>query len=83
MTVRTRFAPSPTGYLHIGGARTSLFSWLYAKKMASSYFELKILTVNGLLTKQLMPLLMVWNGWAWSTMKGLFIKPNALIVIKK
>ncbi|MCK5263668.1 MAG: hypothetical protein KAJ92_08265, partial [Gammaproteobacteria bacterium] len=29
MTVRTRFAPSPTGYLHIGGARTSLFSWLY------------------------------------------------------
>ncbi|HGG58531.1 MAG TPA: glutamate--tRNA ligase [Gammaproteobacteria bacterium] len=31
MTVRTRFAPSPTGYLHIGGARTALFSWLYAR----------------------------------------------------
>ena len=31
MTVRTRFAPSPTGFLHIGGARTALFSWLYAK----------------------------------------------------
>ncbi|MCF6808122.1 glutamate--tRNA ligase [Thiotrichales bacterium 19S9-12] len=30
-TVKTRFAPSPTGYLHIGGARTALFSWLYAK----------------------------------------------------
>jgi glutamyl-tRNA synthetase len=30
--VRTRFAPSPTGYLHIGGARTALFSWAYAKK---------------------------------------------------
>ena len=30
--VRTRFAPSPTGYLHIGGARTALFSWLYARK---------------------------------------------------
>ena len=30
-TVRTRFAPSPTGYLHIGGARTALFAWLYAK----------------------------------------------------
>lgn len=29
--VKTRFAPSPTGYLHIGGARTSLYSWLYAK----------------------------------------------------
>jgi len=32
MTVKTRFAPSPTGYLHIGGARTALFSWLYARK---------------------------------------------------
>lgn len=31
MQVRTRFAPSPTGYLHIGGVRTALFSWLYAK----------------------------------------------------
>jgi len=32
MKVKTRFAPSPTGYLHIGGARTALFSWLYAQK---------------------------------------------------
>lgn len=32
MTIRTRFAPSPTGFLHIGGARTALFSWLYARK---------------------------------------------------
>ena len=30
-TVRTRFAPSPTGFLHIGGARTTLFNWLYAR----------------------------------------------------
>ncbi len=30
--IRTRFAPSPTGYLHIGGVRTALFSWLYARK---------------------------------------------------
>jgi glutamyl-tRNA synthetase len=32
MSIKTRFAPSPTGYLHIGGARTALFSWLYARK---------------------------------------------------
>ncbi len=32
MTIRTRFAPSPTGYLHIGGARTALFSWLHARR---------------------------------------------------
>jgi glutamyl-tRNA synthetase len=32
MTVRTRFAPSPTGYLHIGGVRTALFNWLFARQ---------------------------------------------------
>ncbi|EIJ41183.1 glutamyl-tRNA synthetase [Beggiatoa alba B18LD] len=32
MTVRTRFAPSPTGYLHVGGVRTALYSWLYARQ---------------------------------------------------
>ena len=37
MTVRTRFAPSPTGYLHIGGARTALFSWLYARAKGGKF----------------------------------------------
>ena len=37
MTVRTRFAPSPTGYLHIGGARTALFSWAYARRHGGSF----------------------------------------------
>jgi nondiscriminating glutamyl-tRNA synthetase len=37
MTVRTRFAPSPTGYLHIGGVRTALFNWLYAKKHGGQF----------------------------------------------
>ncbi|HEY9052427.1 MAG TPA: glutamate--tRNA ligase, partial [Gammaproteobacteria bacterium] len=37
MKIRTRFAPSPTGYLHIGGARTALFSWLYARKMGGDF----------------------------------------------
>jgi glutamyl-tRNA synthetase len=37
MSVRTRFAPSPTGYLHIGGARTALFSWLYARRHGGQF----------------------------------------------
>ena len=37
MTVVTRFAPSPTGYLHIGGARTALFSWLYARAKGGKF----------------------------------------------
>jgi glutamyl-tRNA synthetase len=37
MTVRVRFAPSPTGYLHIGAARTALFNWLYARKLGGKF----------------------------------------------
>ena len=37
MRVRTRFAPSPTGYLHIGGLRTALYAWLYAKKNGGDF----------------------------------------------
>ncbi|MES2182669.1 MAG: glutamate--tRNA ligase [Pseudomonadota bacterium] len=37
MIVRTRFAPSPTGFLHIGGARTALFSWAFAKKHGGKF----------------------------------------------
>ncbi|MEO5368379.1 MAG: glutamate--tRNA ligase family protein, partial [Magnetococcus sp. WYHC-3] len=37
MTIRTRFAPSPTGYLHIGGARTALFCHLYARHMGGQW----------------------------------------------
>jgi glutamyl-tRNA synthetase len=37
MTVRTRFAPSPTGFLHIGGLRTALFSWLYARRHGGEF----------------------------------------------
>jgi glutamyl-tRNA synthetase len=37
MTVRTRFAPSPTGMLHIGGARTALFAWLYARHFGGEF----------------------------------------------
>src|SRR5215212_6883031 len=37
MTVRTRFAPSPTGFLHVGGARTALYSWAYARRHGGQF----------------------------------------------
>ena len=37
MSVRTRFAPSPTGTLHVGGARTALFSWAYARRHGGTF----------------------------------------------
>jgi glutamyl-tRNA synthetase len=37
MSVRARFAPSPTGYLHVGGARTALFNWLFARKRGGKF----------------------------------------------
>src|ERR1044071_4639919 len=36
-SVRVRFAPSPTGFLHVGGARTSLFNWLFARKHGGTF----------------------------------------------
>src|SRR2546427_2004826 len=35
--VRVRFAPSPTGFLHVGGARTALFNWLFAKQQGGTF----------------------------------------------
>src|SRR5829696_7413313 len=37
MTQRLRFAPSPTGYLHVGGARTALFNWLFVKRYGGQF----------------------------------------------
>ncbi|MGH8181454.1 MAG: glutamate--tRNA ligase family protein, partial [Steroidobacteraceae bacterium] len=37
MTVVTRFAPSPTGMLHVGGVRTALYCWLYARRMGGKF----------------------------------------------
>ena len=36
-TIRTRFAPSPTGYLHVGGLRTALYNYLFAKKNSGKF----------------------------------------------
>src|SRR3954462_6895892 len=68
MTVRTRFAPSPTGYLHIGGVRTALFNWLYARKNGGPF----ILRIDDTDTKRnvkeaLQPILdgFKWLGLNW------------------
>ena len=37
MPIRVRFAPSPTGYLHVGGARTALFNWLFARREGGKF----------------------------------------------
>ena len=37
MPIRTRFAPSPTGYLHIGSVRTALYCWLFARRHAGQF----------------------------------------------
>jgi glutamyl-tRNA synthetase len=51
MSVRLRFAPSPTGYLHIGSVWTALFSWLYARKMGGAF----ILRIEDTDTKRTVP----------------------------
>jgi glutamyl-tRNA synthetase len=64
--VVVRFAPSPTGYLHIGGARTALFNWLYAKAN-NGKFLLRIEDTDRerLPQKPLKPSSMDCDGWDW------------------
>ena len=68
MTVRTRFAPSPTGYLHIGGVRTALFNWLFARHHGGTF----ILRIDDTDTARnvdeaLQPILdgLLWLGIDW------------------
>lgn len=63
MTVRVRFAPSPTGYLHIGGARTALFNWLFARKHGGQF----ILRIEDTDTKRTMPgaIGVIMDGLRW------------------
>lgn len=63
MTVRTRFAPSPTGYLHIGGVRTALFNWLLAKQN-NGQFVLRIDDTDAKrnVAEALLPIL---DGFKW------------------
>ena len=70
MSVVTRFAPSPTGYLHVGGARTALYSWLYAKSKGGE-FVLRIedtdIERSTEEAKQAILDGMQWLGLTWDT----------------
>jgi hypothetical protein len=46
MSVAVRFAPSPTGFLHIGGARTALFNWLFARHHGGIFRLRRMMTVS-------------------------------------
>src|SRR3954466_1344191 len=68
MSIRTRFAPSPTGYLHIGGGRTALFNWLLARRLGGK-FILRIDDTDAERNRAeaLQPILdgFRWLGMAW------------------
>jgi glutamyl-tRNA synthetase len=67
MSIVTRFAPSPTGYLHIGGARTALFNYLYAKKMGGKF----LLRIEDTDKERNTPeaVQAIYNGLSWLGLK--------------
>ena len=68
MSIVTRFAPSPTGYLHVGGARTALYSWLYAKRHNGKF----ILRIEDTDIERSTPeaVQAILDGMAWLGMEG-------------
>lgn len=71
--VRTRFAPSPTGYLHIGGVRTALFNYLYAKKYGGKYvLRIDDTDAQRNMQQALQPILegFEWLGMTWDEGPG-------------
>ncbi len=79
MTVRTRFAPSPTGFLHIGGLRTALFCWLYARRHAGQirFCASRIPIWSAPPPRPSSRFWTAWNGRGSTTTKVRFIKPSA------
>jgi glutamyl-tRNA synthetase len=74
MTVRTRFAPSPTGYLHIGGVRTALFNWLFARKHGGTFIlRIDDTDVARNVDEALAPILagLEWLGIDWDEGPGI------------
>jgi glutamyl/glutaminyl-tRNA synthetase len=83
MTVRTRFAPSPTGFLHISGLRTALFCWLYARRHAGQF----ILRIEDTDLERSTPeaIQQILDGLEWAGLvrdEGPFFKPSAWTVTK-
>jgi glutamyl-tRNA synthetase len=73
MTVRTRFAPSPTGYLHIGGVRTALFNWLFARRHGGQFIlRIDDTDVARNVEEALQPILdgLQWLGIDWDEGPG-------------
>jgi glutamyl-tRNA synthetase len=73
MTVRTRFAPSPTGYLHIGGVRTALFNWLFARQHGGQFIlRIDDTDVARNVDEALAPILsgLEWLGIDWDEGPG-------------
>ncbi len=79
MTCRTRFAPSPTGYLHIGGARTALYCWLEARHRGAASFVLRIEDTDRERSTQgaIDAILEAMEWLAWTTTKARSIRPTA------
>ena len=73
MTVRTRFAPSPTGYLHIGGVRSALFNWLFARQQGGQFIlRIDDTDVARNVDEALQPILdgLQWLGIDWDEGPG-------------
>jgi len=83
MTVRVRFAPSPTGYLHLGGARTALFNWLFARQKGGA-FILRIEDTDEVRStdeavRQIIHGL-EWLGMNWNEGPKITLKPGGRLV---
>lgn len=84
MTVRVRFAPSPTGYLHVGGARTALFNWLYARRHGGTFIlrieDTDVERSTDASTEQILESLQ-WLGLQWD--EGPFFQSQRLDIYRE
>lgn len=80
MKIKTRFAPSPTGYLHVGGARTALYSWLFARNHDGEF----VLRIEDTDLERSTPeaIEAIMDGMNWLNLNGMKARtsrPNVLI----